>query len=90
MKGANTLLRRCPKPKIPCLKLRKDQAPLKANMRFVDGSLLSSSPKRNKMKIGVEDLKHIFIDVDNEEDYNTINSKNFINPSEDNNMKIQK
>ncbi|KAG5568383.1 hypothetical protein H5410_064603, partial [Solanum commersonii] len=42
------------------------------------------------VKIGVEDLKHIFIDVDNEEDYNTINSKNFINLSEDNNMKIQK
>ncbi|KAH0696575.1 hypothetical protein KY285_013369 [Solanum tuberosum] len=47
-------------------------------------------PLRGSVKIGVKDLKHVFIDVDNEEDYNIINSKNFINLSEDNNMKIQK
>ncbi|KAG5632072.1 hypothetical protein H5410_003789 [Solanum commersonii] len=47
-------------------------------------------PLRGSVKIGVKDLKHVFIDVDNEEDYNTINSKNFTNLSEDDNMKIQK
>lgn len=31
------------------------------------------------MKIGVKHFKHVFIDDENEEDFNTIYSKNFIN-----------
>ncbi|WMV09467.1 hypothetical protein MTR67_002852 [Solanum verrucosum] len=47
-------------------------------------------PLKGSVKIGVKDLKHVFIDVENEEDFKTIYSKNFINLDEENSMKIQK
>ncbi|KAH0641879.1 hypothetical protein KY290_033493 [Solanum tuberosum] len=40
--------------------------------------------------VGIKDHKHVFIDVENEEDFKTIYSKNFINLDEENSMKIQK
>ncbi|KAH0773970.1 hypothetical protein KY290_011107 [Solanum tuberosum] len=47
-------------------------------------------PLKGSVKIGVKDLKHVFIDVENEEDFKIIYSKNFINLDEENSMKIQK
>ncbi|KAH0765283.1 hypothetical protein KY285_001154 [Solanum tuberosum] len=47
-------------------------------------------PLKGSVKIGVKDLKHVFIDVENEEDFKTIYSKNVINLDEENSMKIQK
>ncbi|WMV57519.1 hypothetical protein MTR67_050904 [Solanum verrucosum] len=47
-------------------------------------------PTKGHVKIGAKDRKHVFIDVENEDDYNTIISYNFIQLGEDNNMAIQR